>query len=694
MNENVENIINCLDILLSENKLSEKHLKGLDIDKTKDVLLDFMFLLSYPAEHKFDNKAAIETLSNESKMIVHTLFNDNEEVKFLKDYENKIEKRSKFKFDHFQKPKLLDHELQISKTDHFYRIYSSINVDQSVPMVRAISTKYIDNNKYEAILNIPMFIELSKWNKEDCIYEEDDTYQRFHIKFDCPKYQDYNAFVDNHKRLRKLRYPEFKFKQYMKELYTGKAYYAKVDDRLVSEIALENGSYDKYKNITTPLCSYYVLDQNKKELPFANMNFFELLREIRICIAHRKNKQRVSVLQEDEYTNCYKNCIVAFKDKSISIPEPLYERLCEINFNHLSYNSEVYYACYCPKFDYLLNTKENITKYLNACRKIKITTNGDVDFNDVDAATLYFLKQFKKKNLKVDLKSYLEEKLNPIFNNVTVKVSAFGNTDIIEKKIASNPWFKTDKKNYHALAGLYIQFITRLMYDFNIVKSNFISNNGKTNPIAISKFGILYLTKEFLYKMKLSSIRNYSDEIPFSLFKDEILLFKCILLGYINLISNNFDDDWDNEKSDLSDDQKFKIDLAVIVDKPNLFKYFRVVNESLNGNDREKNIDDKDHKLKKNIISTLRNDIAHFNIHLKYSRNGDIEDSELIFRKINSNNIYYKIKCKDFINFICDPIFMNHNFEEHKIIELNSIEEFKDMMITMSKNYKKNKKEN
>ena len=74
MNETIQQIINCVDLLTSGKKINDNYLKKLDEQAAREIFLDFMFLLSYPDEHKFQNKDAINTLVNESKMLVSTIF--------------------------------------------------------------------------------------------------------------------------------------------------------------------------------------------------------------------------------------------------------------------------------------------------------------------------------------------------------------------------------------------------------------------------------------------------------------------------------------------------------------------------------------------------------------------------------------------------------------------------------------------
>ena len=48
---------------------------------------------------------------------------------------------------------------------------------------------------------------------------------------------------------------------------------------------------------------------------------------------------------------------------------------------YLSHNKNGYSCCYCPKLDYILDTSENINKYLKSCRKIDIFPKKGTDKN-------------------------------------------------------------------------------------------------------------------------------------------------------------------------------------------------------------------------------------------------------------------------------------------------------------------------
>jgi hypothetical protein len=112
---------------------------------------------------------------------------------------------------------------------------------------------------------------------------------------------------------------------------------------------------------------------------------------------------------------------------------------------------------------------------------------------------------------------------------------------------------------------------------------------------------------------------------------------------------------------------------------------FRMVNRHLKNNDKERNVDTFEECDR--VISTIRNKVSHFELSIKPSKNGNIEDYELIFEA--SCNYYFKIKCKDYINFITDPLFTNHNVSNEKIETISTFEDYKNSMIKMIEEYEK-----
>ena len=154
-------------------------------------------------------------------------------------------------------------------------------------------------------------------------------------------------------------------------------------------------------------------------------------------------------------------------------------------------------------------------------------------------------------------------------------------------------------------------------------------------------------------------------------------MLKCLFLAYVNLVDNNFDDDFDTKKSKLSVEEKFRLRMNVN-DSINIFNDVRIVNDNLKGNDKERNSDSyEDGKV---IISTIRNKIANFEVYMKYSKSGDMDDNELVFK--NSSKFYYKIKCKDFIELITNPLFVNYNIDNYEKNIVHSFEEFQNTMVS------------
>ena len=74
MNKTVNDIITIFDSLTSGKKLNNSHLQKMNMTEIRRLFLDFMFLLSYPENNRFYNKEAIDTLINDSKLLISAVY--------------------------------------------------------------------------------------------------------------------------------------------------------------------------------------------------------------------------------------------------------------------------------------------------------------------------------------------------------------------------------------------------------------------------------------------------------------------------------------------------------------------------------------------------------------------------------------------------------------------------------------------
>ena len=687
MNEITNNIIDCLNILEEGKALNSKYLERVIGLETRDLFLDFMFLLGYPPEHNFKNKEAIEKFVFEHKTLECVIYKKSEDAKEVESFLLKKKDKSKKKYVH----RALKERLIIEENENFYNLYSSINPKDNIPSIQFVG-KPIDLKikRLYPVVNVPIYFDINNIKPEDGFTMEDEKGEVFGISFSNEKYIDEESHNKVLRELKRLNFPKSWYKDFFRDLYSNKVKYVKTGNHLVLSTSLKNGTYDAYIKHILPLYSYFILDENKNVIPISNLDLFEILKHLRVCIAHSQNKFNIAC---DATTKSgpinIRTKLLILKDKAVSIPEEIYEKLCYVNYNSLDSNTRRFTCCYCPKLNYMLDNEDNIHKYLCSCKSITITSSTKTNLNEVYSATGYYLSEFVKiKNATSELEDYLTNNLNNIFEGITVKVEQLKNTNILKSKLLLNEYLKKNKKGYYEDVREYISFIIKELYEFEITKSNIITSNNKTNNISISKYGLLYLLKELTKALNISSFRNKEDStLPFKLYKDELYLLKCIFLGYINLVDNSFDDDLDRRKSKLSREEKFKLKMKVYAKtNDNLFKNFRIVYPNRKDHNKEQNLDsfeDSD-----DIITKIRNSIAHFNIDLKYSKNGDIENSELIFKVIDKNeNYYYKIKCKDFITFITNPLFMEHKTSADYRINTSSFEELYDTMINKIKDF-------
>ena len=152
----------------------------------------------------------------------------------------------------------------------------------------------------------------------------------------------------------------------------------------------------------------------------------------------------------------------------------------------------------------------------------------------------------------------------------------------------------------------------------------------------------------------------------------------CSFLIFTNLIYNGFDDDLDDKNTMLSNEEKQQLESKLSVE---LFSGFEYVNKNQKANGPLNRVENL--KQMKTVISTVRNNIAHFMLKVKFSRSGNPENHYLVFSHApdaNMPNLYIRIRIGDFLKFIMDPVFSKHKAYSENKIYTNNFDEIMDFV--------------
>jgi len=204
-------------------------------------------------------------------------------------------------------------------------------------------------------------------------------------------------------------------------------------------------------------------------------------------------------------------------------------------------------------------------------------------------------------------------------------------------------------------------------------------DTGKRKNIYIDEKHLI-LTLINLYSNLYTLSKKNEEEINFSLFRDELYISICAFLIFTNLIYNGFNEDMNGDYSRLNKDEKRELESKLNIE---MFKGFTFINKNIKGHDRSSKVTSLQDM--KDVIKKLRDNIAHFSVKVKFSKNGNPEDHILLFGYEMSASIYYTISCKDLITFLMNPLFSEYKSHKDEIIELNNFDELKDIIIEKMK---------
>lgn len=420
--------------------------------------------------------------------------------------------------------------------------------------------------------------------------------------------------------------------------------------------------YDTYYKEKQYYNKFVFVNKEGKILENSSVSPALVMKKIRHNIAHCKNIYSFKI-NEHNMQVCFYAYAFILDDRAIIVPYFLYESLSHINMTNFDVDSNTYNYLEVANLESKLNNEEEILNYLKRCKKISLSNVKGINREKLDCTLTNFLNKYDDlKEKEQTLQEYLSLNIKEVFNGVTVKVSELKNIEFVANKLARNPYFL---KSIEGLEGKYqtlnILVILKDFYDFDLNKEDSLSKSGKAknfriNPRAISKI------LQRIYNFIAYNSVNLSEDNDLSMIREEVYFSLCIFLAFASFIWNKFNDDLETEMP-FFESLKSKLD-------PNIFKGFSLIDQ--NNKSSKKIITSKEMQ---DVIDKIRNNVAHNNVKVKFSKSGNPEDNFLIFSFHNKDNLYYMITVKDFLVFITNPLFCTYNKNRQEIISVNNYDE-------------------
>jgi hypothetical protein len=312
-----------------------------------------------------------------------------------------------------------------------------------------------------------------------------------------------------------------------------------------------------------------------------------------------------------------------------------------------------------------LKDKEELTNILNNSYRIAVSNIKNIDKQALSATLYYASETLQTINDKEIVKDHFKNKIKEHFPNASIEIAKLHQTNYIINRCTSNEIFFNSNYLYEETQANVLMTIIDDVYDFQIVSKDSFDNTGKSKIFSMRPRAILNLSI-LAYKFAMGQLKD-ENELLFYSSKDEIYAYLCYFLGYFNFIYNKFNEDFESETGFIT---KLKSQL-----NSNLFKGFVFVN-------KQKGTQTpivQPHQMR-DLIDKIRNNIAHANFNIKFSKSGLPQDNLLIFSYPNKDYLYYMVSCKDFLNFVTNPLFADHVETPNEITKINNYQEIIDIM--------------
>lgn len=417
-----------------------------------------------------------------------------------------------------------------------------------------------------------------------------------------------------------------------------------------------------------------------------HINYFSLLESVRHAIAHSttmfhsfdENNQKLSMLGTTILMNEGKK----YK-QAITIPFVFGKSLAGLLWGKFDANQKKLSYLHSPKLENPIKTVEELEEYLKNCKIIEIKNFGRFDKMEIDAIIKELSTRYNEDDITVDLKDFIKETFEMLNSPQTcVGVSKMHNLTIPLSKIQNNPHFFADNNVYNKNAKTiieqqqsYIKEFFEVFYGFDIVSSNSVSKSGKYTRFNLKNYGLAYIFDKII-----AHLDDFVHGIPtkkMGVYRDEMMIFLAIFLAYLCLISNHLEEDLDEKTTSLSDVEYNNLQQKV---KDLNMNDFSMIDNMANSKVNQKS--PKTIKEKIGVIKTIRNTIAHRAIRIMFNKNGNLNETQLIFGYEETAKKYNMISLEKFFEFINNPLFVEYNKEKFNFLNFKNKEDLESFIQT------------
>lgn len=679
-NELLNNIISIIKNIIFHQNIDQINMSREDFNSFIELGSSFIYVICHPKDNELENVEAIDKIIKDTEFYSCTYIIDSKEF-------NEALKNDKA-LQNFMNNEKYDPHKEIKNHLHshvFYNVYvKDGNLIHKFKKFDRNRDRYTKIKTYMNVTNLqnpikispyaPLVIEKSSLDnyKDKLIYDEkNDTYLLCQYEFmsDDDLLSATNQLMTLLKKVpsNKKMLPTVAMK-YLSNIYKKHYFkYVKDGDNLVY-IELKNDyDYNSYIKEVEHLHKFLIIDKNGNYIDNNSVNSANILKKMRVYLAHNKNKFNF-LIKHNNTANFEGMFFILDDEKAIVFPSKLYEGLSHLNMYSIGIRKKCFKYLYCPQLKKCIENEDELKVYLRKLKTFNIYTSNKIEENKFNFSIVHLANKYNELYDNSDnLCEYLTSNLCKQYGDMRIELNELENTQLLEQKLVNNPYFfksSTDKESINNQL-YYINFIVETFYSFDITKKNAILPNGKSADIYINPKASSMIMKN-IYD-DLSAARTKKKYISnYSMYCDEYYITLCALLTFTNIINNSFDDDLEPKNSSLSLNELEEMERKIKVNA-NIFKSFVLVNENKKGNDKlytpQTLIDFK------KVISSVRNKIAHFDLKVKFSKSGNPGDNILIFDyDEEKSNLYYRITCKDFFEFITNPLFANYKSKQKKLI--------------------------
>ena len=202
-----------------------------------------------------------------------------------------------------------------------------------------------------------------------------------------------------------------------------------------------------------------------------------------------------------------------------------------------------------------------------------------------------------------------------------------------------------------------------------------MSKSGKYTRFNLKNYGLAYIFDKII-----AHLDDFVHGIPtkkMGVYRDEMMIFLAIFLAYLCVISNHLEEDLDEKTTSLSDVEYNNLQQKV---KDLNMNDFSMIDNMANSKVNQKS--PKTIKEKIGVIKTIRNTIAHRAIRIMFNKNGNLNETQLIFGYEETAKKYNMISLEKFFEFINNPLFVEYNKEKFNFLNFKNKEDLESFIQT------------